>query len=81
MEKEIMGKLLDQIQATPVNSGGFQSTVDVAINNLIGEDKDDLVCALRNETISPSVISEVLKDNGIDVSRNAILRWRKREGI
>ena len=76
-----MGKLLDQIQATPVNSGGFLSTVDVAINGLLGEDKDDLVCALRNVTISPSVISEVLKDNGIDVSRNAILRWRKREGI
>ena len=76
-----MGKLLDQIQATPVNSGGLQSTVDVAINGLSGEDKDDLVCALRNVTISPSVISEVLKDNGIDVSRTAILRWRKREGI
>ena len=76
-----MGKLLDQIQATPVNSGGLQSTVDVAINGLSGEDKDDLVCALRNVTISPSVISEVLKDTGIDVSRTAILRWRKREGI
>ena len=76
-----MGKLLDQIHATPVNSGGFQSTVDVAINGLVGEDKDDLVCALRNATISPSVISEVLKQNGIDVSRTAILRWRKREGI
>jgi hypothetical protein len=76
-----MGKLLDQIQATPVNSGGFQSTVDIAINTLSGEDKDDLVCALRNITISPSVISQVLKDNGIDVNRNAILRWRKREGI
>jgi hypothetical protein len=76
-----MGKLLKQIQETPINSGGFQSTVDIAINNLKGEDKDDLVCALRNPTISPSVISQVLKDNGIDINRNAILRWRKREGI
>jgi hypothetical protein len=59
----------------------LQSTVDVAINGLSGEDKDDLVCALRNATISPSVISEVLKENGIDVSRTAILRWRKRVGI
>ena len=76
-----MGKLLRQIETTPVNAGGFRSTVDIAIESLTGEDKDDLVCALRNATISPSVISQVLKDNGIDVNRNAIIRWRTREGI
>jgi hypothetical protein len=76
-----MGKLLKQIEATPVNSGGKQSTVDVAIENMTGEDKDDLLCALRNITISPTVISQVLKDNGVEVTRNAIMRWRNREGI
>jgi hypothetical protein len=76
-----MGKLLKQIEATPVNSGGKQSTVDVAIENMTGEDKDDLLCALRNITIAPTVISQVLKDNGVEVTRNAIMRWRNREGI
>lgn len=76
-----MGKLLKQIEATPVNTGGFQSSVDLAIQSMQGEDREDLVCALRNPTISPTVISQVLKENGCDVSRNAILRWRNREGI
>ena len=76
-----MGKLLKQIEATPVNSGGKQSTVDLAIQSMQGEDKDDLVCALRNATIAPTVISQVLKDNGVEVTRNAIMRWRNREGI
>jgi len=76
-----MGKLLEQIQATPVNSGGKQSSVDLAIQLLEGEDRADLLCALQNSTISPSVLSQVLKDNGIDVSRTAIIRWRTREGI
>jgi hypothetical protein len=76
-----MGKLLKQIEATPVNTGGKQSTVDLAIQSLKGEDKADLLCALQNPTISPSVLAKVLKDNGIDVNRNAIIRWRIREGI
>jgi hypothetical protein len=76
-----MGKLLKQIEATPVNAGGKQSTVDLAIQSMQGEDREDLVCALRNATISPSVISQVLQDNGYVVTRNAIQRWRSREGI
>ena len=76
-----MGKLLKQIEATPVNSGGFQSSVDKAIETMSKDDAEDLVCALRNPTISASVISQVLKDNGLDINRNAILRWRNREGI
>jgi len=76
-----MGKLLKQIEATPVNTGGKQSTVDLAIQSMQGEDREDLVCALRNPTVSPSVLSQVLKDNGVTVTRNAIQRWRSREGI
>ena len=76
-----MGKLLQQIEATPVNGGGFKSTVDLAIQSMQGEDREDLVCALRNSTISASVISRVLKENGCDISRTAIIRWRNREGI
>ena len=76
-----MGKLLEQIEATPVNTGGFKSSVDLAIQSMHGEDREDLVCALRNPTISASVISQVLKENGCDISRTAILRWRNREGI
>jgi hypothetical protein len=76
-----MGKLLEQIEATPVNSGGKHSTVDLAIQQLQGEDRDDLVCALRNATISPTVLSQVLANNSIEVSRTAIIRWRTREGI
>lgn len=76
-----MGKLLKQIEATPVNAGGFRSTVDLAIQSMQGEDREDLVCALRNPTISASVISQVLKENGCELTRNAILRWRNREGI
>jgi hypothetical protein len=76
-----MGKLLKQIEATPVNAGGKQSTVDLAIQSMQGEDRDDLVCALRNPTVSPSVLSQVLKDNGVTVTRNAIQRWRNREGV
>lgn len=76
-----MGKLLKQIEATPVNTGGFKSSVDLAIQSMQGEDRDDLVCALRNPTISASVISQVLKENGCEITRTAILRWRNREGI
>jgi hypothetical protein len=76
-----MGKLLEQIEATPVNSGGKHSTVDLALQQLQGEDRDDLVCALRNPTISPTVLSQVLANNSIEVSRTAIIRWRTREGI
>jgi hypothetical protein len=76
-----MGKLLQQIEATPVNSGGLKSSVDLAIQSMQGEDREDLVCALRNSTISASVISQVLKENGCDISRTAIIRWRNREGI
>jgi hypothetical protein len=76
-----MGKLLQQIEATPVNAGGKQSSVDLAIQSMQGEDREDLVCALRNPTVSPSVLSQVLKDNGVTVTRNAIVRWRNREGI
>ena len=76
-----MGKLLKQIEATPVNTGGKQSTVDLAIQSMQGEDRSDLVCALRNSTIAPTVISQVLKENGVEVTRNAIMRWRNREGI
>ena len=76
-----MGKLLKQIEATPVNAGGVQSTVDLAIQSMQGEDREDLVCALRNPTISASVLSQVLANNSIEVSRTAIQRWRNREGI
>ena len=76
-----MGKLLKQIETTPVNSGGKQSSVDLAIQSMQGEDREDFVCALRNSTISPSVISQVLQDNGYEVTRHAIIRWRNREGV
>jgi hypothetical protein len=76
-----MGKLLQQIETTPVNTGGKQSTVDLAIQSMQGEDREDLVCALRNPTISASVISQVLQDNGCQITRNAVVRWRNREGI
>ena len=76
-----MGKLLKQIEATPVNTGGVQSSVDLAIQSMKGEDRDDLVCALRNPTISASVITQVLQDNGCSITRNAIVRWRNREGV
>jgi hypothetical protein len=76
-----MGKLLKQIEATPVNTGGKQSTVDLAIQSMQGEDREDLLCALQNSTVSPSVLAQVLKDNGVEVSRTAIVRWRNRKGI
>jgi len=76
-----LGKLLKQIETTPVNSGGKQSSVDLAIQSMQGEDREDFVCALRNSTISPSVISQVLQDNGYEVTRHAIIRWRNREGV
>jgi hypothetical protein len=76
-----MGKLLKQIEATPVNAGGKQSTVDLAIQSMQGEDRADLLCALQNSTVSPSVLAQVLKDNGVEVSRTAIVRWRNRKGI
>ena len=76
-----MGKLLQQIEATPVNTGGKRSSVDLAIQSMQGEDKTDLVCALHNATISASVLAQVLNDNGVNVTRTAIVRWRMREGI
>ena len=76
-----MGKLLKQIEATPVSTGGKKSTVDLAIQSMQGEDREDLLCALHNSTVSPSVLAQVLKDNGVEVSRTAIVRWRNRKGI
>ena len=76
-----MGKLLKQIEETPVNTGGVQSSDDLAIQSMQGEDRADLLCALRNPSISASVLSQVLKENDYKVSRAAIVRWRMREGI
>ena len=76
-----MGKLFQQIEATPVNTGGKKSSVDLAIESMQGEDRNDLIQALSTSTISASVLSQVLKDNGINVKRTAIIRWRIREGI
>jgi hypothetical protein len=76
-----MGKLLKQIEATPVNKGGLQSSIEKAIAKMDKDDKEDLLCALRNPTISPTVIAQVLNDNGFAVGRSAINRWRDKEGI
>ena len=76
-----MGKLLEQIKTEPLKTGGNKSSVDVLLEKMKKQDRDDLLEALRDATISPMVIVSVLENNGMKVGRGAILRWRTREGV
>lgn len=50
--------------------------VDALIYSLSGEDKKSLLDALNDLNISTRTISQVLKNNGHRVGRNAIDTWR-----
>ena len=76
-----MGKLLEQIKTRPLNTGGVKSSVDLLLEKMKDQDRKDLLEALSDSTIPPTVIVSVLESNGMKIGRSAILRWRTREGV
>ena len=71
-----------QHQNSNRNTGGVPSRVDEIMQYDLNEkDAADLLKALQDRSVSPSVISSVLKNRNIMLSKSSIDRWRKRIGL
>lgn len=55
--------------------------IDAILKTLNKEDRQSLEAALREKSISPSRISDVLSKRGMSAGRDSINSWRKREGV
>jgi hypothetical protein len=71
-----MGKLLDEIKNTPLRSGRPKRKIDLVLKQLNEQDRTDLLEAINDHSISPSVISRVLHNKGFNITRGAIQRFR-----
>jgi len=71
-----MGKLLDEIKQTSVRVGKPPRKIDLILEQLNKQDRADLLEAINDHSISPSVISRVLHNKGFVVTRGAIQRYR-----
>ena len=71
-----MGKLLKEIRDTQVRVGKPPRKLDTILENLGEQDRTDLLTALDDHSISPTVIARVLRNNGFDITRTAIQRFR-----
>jgi hypothetical protein len=62
------------------NTGGVPSRVDEIIQHELNKkDAADLVKALQDKSVPPTVISSVLKNRNIMLSKSSIDRWRKKD--
>jgi len=62
--------------------GGVPSRVDEVMQyELNKKDAADLLKALQDKSVPPSVIVSVLKNRNILLSKSSIDRWRKRIGF
>ena len=71
-----MGKLLDEIKQTSVRVGKPPRKIDLILEQLNKQDRADLLEAINDHSISPSVISRVLHNKGFVVTRGAVQRYR-----
>lgn len=72
-----MGKLLDRIEKEPPNLGGRLRGIPFVLSRMTFEDQKDLMTALRNPEIQTSIISRILVDEGYQISRSAVDRYRR----
>ena len=71
-----MGKLLDEIKNTPTRSGRPPRKIDLILEKLNKQDAADLLDAINDHSISPSVIARVLRNKGFNKTRTVVQRYR-----
>ena len=71
-----MGKLLDEIKQTSIRVGKPPRKLDLILEQLNKQDRSDLLEAINDHSISPSVISRVLCNKGFQITRGAVQRYR-----
>jgi len=72
-----MGKLLEQIQTEKPKSAGGKPLIQVILDEMTAEDRDDLLQALLDTTIQTMVIRNVLAQRGDKLSHSTVARFRK----
>jgi hypothetical protein len=72
-----MGKLLEQIQTEVPKGAGGKPRIQVILDQMTVEDRDDLLEALLDTTIQTMVIRNVLAQRGNKLSHSTVSRFRK----
>jgi predicted oxidoreductase len=72
-----MGKLLEQIQTEMPKFAGGKPRIQVILDEMTVEDRDDLLEALLDTTIQTMVIRNVLAQRGDKLSHSTVSRFRK----
>jgi hypothetical protein len=72
-----MGKLLEQIQTEKPKSAGGKSRIQIILDEMTAEDRDDLLEPLLDTTIQTMVIRNVLAQRGDKLSHSTVSRFRK----
>jgi hypothetical protein len=72
-----MGKLLEQIQTEVPKVAGGKPRIQVILDSMTSEDRDDLLEALLDTTIQTMVIRNVLAQRGDKLSHSTVSRFRK----
>jgi uncharacterized protein (DUF2249 family) len=71
-----MGKLLEEIKQTSIRTGKPPRKIDLILEQLNKQDRADLLEAINDHSISPSVISRVLRSKGFEITRTVVQRYR-----
>jgi hypothetical protein len=71
-----MGSLASALAAPPPNRASKRLLVDVVLDGLDKVDREALVSALLNAGFGHKYLSDLLKDNGFEVSEKAVAAWR-----
>lgn len=71
-----MGNLLKEIEETVPKNGGCLRKLDLILEKLGEDDRNDLLQALNDHTISPTIIARVLRKRGFDLTRSTVQRYR-----
>lgn len=72
-----MGKLLEQIQTQIPKSAGGKPRIQIILDEMTSEDRDDLLEALLDTTIQTMVIRNVLMLRGHKLGHSTVARFRK----
>jgi hypothetical protein len=72
-----MGKLLEQIQTEVPKVAGGKPRIQLILDEMTPEDRDDLLEALLDTTIQTMVIRNVLAQRGNKLSHSTVSRFRK----
>lgn len=72
-----MGKLLDQIQTEIPKKAGGKSLIQIILDNMTTQDRDDLLEALLDTTIQTTVIRSVLAKRGHKMAHSTLSCFRR----